>query len=117
VAKSDLREWAVKGAEQRLIEIAEEAKLIYATFPELRARGREVEAAIQSSATRTASPRSEATAHRPQRQMSAAGRKRIGDAAKRRWAEWRAKQNASANTDAGTASAATAARGRARKKK
>ena len=37
---SDLRAWAVKGAEQRLVEIAEEAKAVFASFPELRAQGR-----------------------------------------------------------------------------
>ena len=36
MAKSDLREWAVKGAEQRLVELAEEARTIFAAFPELR---------------------------------------------------------------------------------
>ena len=35
-AKSDLREWAVKGAEQRLVELAEEARTIFTAFPELR---------------------------------------------------------------------------------
>ena len=40
MAKSDLREWAVKGAEQRLVELAEEARTIFAAFPELRGRGR-----------------------------------------------------------------------------
>jgi len=40
LAKSDLRAWAVKGAEQRLVEIAEEARWIFSAFPELRAPGR-----------------------------------------------------------------------------
>ena len=40
MAKSDLREWAVKGAEQRLVELAEEARTIFAAFPELRGQGR-----------------------------------------------------------------------------
>ena len=40
MAKSDLREWAVKGAEQRLVELAEEARAIFAAFPELRGHGR-----------------------------------------------------------------------------
>jgi hypothetical protein len=40
MAKSDLREWAVKGAEQRLVELAEEARAIFAAFPELRGQGR-----------------------------------------------------------------------------
>ena len=40
MAKSDLREWAVKGAEQRLVELAEEARAIFAAFPELRGQAR-----------------------------------------------------------------------------
>ena len=40
MAKSDLREWAVKGAEQRLVELADEARAIFAAFPELREQGR-----------------------------------------------------------------------------
>ena len=40
MANSNLREWAVKGAEQRLVELAEEARAIFAAFPELRGRGR-----------------------------------------------------------------------------
>ena len=36
MAKSDLREWAVKGAEQRLVELAEEARAIFAAFPKMR---------------------------------------------------------------------------------
>ena len=40
MANSDLREWAVKGAEQRLVELAEEARAIFAAFPELRGQGR-----------------------------------------------------------------------------
>jgi hypothetical protein len=38
MAKSALREWAVKGAEQRLVELAEEARAIFTAFPELRGR-------------------------------------------------------------------------------
>ena len=38
--ESALREWAVKGAEQRLVELAEEARAIFAAFPELRGPGR-----------------------------------------------------------------------------
>ena len=40
MSKSDLREWAVKGAEQRLVELAEEARTIFVAFPELPGRGR-----------------------------------------------------------------------------
>ena len=36
---AQLRQWAVRGAEQRLQEIAAEAAAIYQAFPELRGRG------------------------------------------------------------------------------
>ncbi len=39
VADQDMRGWALKGAEQRLVEMAQEAKAIYAAFPELREGG------------------------------------------------------------------------------
>jgi len=39
MAKTDLRGWAVKGAEQRLVELAEEARANFAAFPELRGPG------------------------------------------------------------------------------
>ena len=39
-AAVDIRTWAIKGAGQRLVELAEEAKAIFATFPELRGQGR-----------------------------------------------------------------------------
>jgi hypothetical protein len=46
MAKFDLRVWAVKGAEQRLVELAEEARAIFAAFPELRAEGRGFDAKL-----------------------------------------------------------------------
>ena len=39
MAKSDLREWAVKGAEQRLVELADEARAIFAAFPSCEGKG------------------------------------------------------------------------------
>jgi hypothetical protein len=86
MAKSDLREWAVKGAEQRLVELAEEARAIFAAFPELREQGRGF-----------GSQREVSTAHvkpsqRRRKGMSAAARKKVSLAQKKRWAEWRKKR-------------------------
>lgn len=81
MARADLREWALKGAEQRLVEIAAEAARIYAEFPELRDSGQ------------TTAP---ASAVRPDRQprrrkrRSLASRKRMAEAQRKRWAKARA---------------------------
>ena len=86
--KDNLRRYAVVGAEQRLLELAEEAAGIFAIFPELRAPGRGfmargLEGRARPSAG-TAAPR------RRRRKMSAEARKRISDAQKARWARQRA---------------------------
>jgi hypothetical protein len=86
MAASDLRSWAVKGAEQRLGEIAEEAKLIFRTFPELRHRGRGFDLP-KASATSGANMESPAKAtNRRRRKMSAAARKAVSDRMKKYWA-------------------------------
>ena len=85
MAKSDLREWAVKGAEQRLVELAEEARAIFAAFPELRGRGRGFEV---SRGRRRNRPRLHPSKRR-RKTMSAAARRKIALAQKKRWAEWR----------------------------
>jgi hypothetical protein len=86
---SDIREWAVKGAEQRLLEIAEEAKAIFRAFPELRGKGRGFEAQELD--------REPAPARFGQRRMSAAARRRISEAQKARWA--RQEANASPRSE------------------
>ena len=92
MAKSDLREWAVKGAEQRLVELAEEARAIFAAFPELRGQGRGFEVGRgRKVATATVTP-----ARRSRKPMSAAARRKIALAQKKRWAEWRKKKGQSA---------------------
>jgi hypothetical protein len=100
VASSDLRQWAIKGAEQRLVEIAEEAKAIYAQFPELREEGRgpKAQSALRTR-TRTAagSPEDGQPAkggRRRRRTMSREARKRISEAQKARWAKQKAGQPA-----------------------
>jgi hypothetical protein len=134
--RAQLRQWAVRGAEQRLQEIAAEAAAIHRAFPELRdrslrgavaatvvtaARGRRRGRANMSAAQRkavsermrkywaarregagggtsagsaksgAAKPAKAAAAKRTRgpRKMSAAARKRISDAQKKRWAEQR----------------------------
>ena len=133
---AQLRQWAVRGAEQRLQEIAAEAAAIHQAFPELRDRGdrrastataataekgrrrgrsnmsaaqrkavsermRKYWAARREGAGATSAGRAKAKAARPAkaaaagrtrgpRKMSAAARKRISDAQKKRWAARRA---------------------------
>jgi hypothetical protein len=84
--KIDLRGYATIGAEHRLLEIAVEAARIFEAFPELRARGRGFDALGGKA---TANAVSAAPVQRRPRQMSAAGRKRISEAARKRWANWR----------------------------
>lgn len=128
-----LRQWAVRGAEQRLQEIAAEAAAIYQAFPELRdrtprttapaaaapaakrgrrgnmspaqrravsermrkywaARRESAGGAASAGGTKAAAgrPARAAKKTRGPRKMSAAARKRISDAQKKRWAARRA---------------------------
>jgi hypothetical protein len=86
---NDLRRYAVVGAEQRLLELAEEAAAIFAIFPELRAPGRGFMAKGRGESApgdADAAP----TKRRRRRKMSAEARKRISDAQKARWAKQKA---------------------------
>jgi hypothetical protein len=87
MATSDLRSWAVKGAEQRLGEIAEEAKVIFQTFPELRHRGRgfDLPKASARAGGSVESP-AKATSRSHRRKMSPAARKAVSDRMKKFWA-------------------------------
>lgn len=88
MAPDDLRVWAVKGAEQRLLEIAEEARAIFRTFPELRAEGRGFD--LQPSAAKGAPASARRGRPRGRRKgMSAAARKAVGARMKKYWAERR----------------------------
>ena len=88
---SDLRRYAVVGAEQRLLELAEEAAVIFAMFPELRAPGRGF---MAKSGSRRAAGRADViptrTRQRRRRKMSADARRRISEAQTARWAKQRA---------------------------
>lgn len=88
---SDLRGYAVVGAEQRLLELAEEAARIFAIFPELRAPGRGFMAEKGSrSGDDDAAPAIPGARRR--RTMSAAARKRISEAQKARWKKQKAEK-------------------------
>lgn len=85
MAKFDMREWAVRGAEQRLREMTEETRAILAAFPELRGRrGPASTSRIVAAESETDRP----TGRR--RKRSAAARKRMSDAQKARWARQKA---------------------------
>jgi hypothetical protein len=81
----DLRRFAFIGAQARLAEITAESEKILSFFPELRG-SRNSAAARNSSASPSPRPRRRRT------KMSAEARRRIAEAQKKRWAEWR-KQN------------------------
>ena len=88
---NNLRRYAVVGAEQRLLELAEEAAGIFAMFPELRAPGRGFMAGGQGGRPgQAAGAPGAAVPRRRRRKMSAEARKRISDAQKARWARQRA---------------------------
>ena len=78
-----MRQWALRGAELRLLEIAQEAAAIYAAFPELRERGKSAPPAAEA-------PQGAGRPRRRRRQLSAEARQRISDAQKARWAKQKA---------------------------
>jgi hypothetical protein len=82
---NDLRRYAVVGAEQRLLELAEEAAQIFAIFPELRAPGRGF-MATRGGQAEPSGPASTPKRRRRRKTISAEGRKRISEAQKARWA-------------------------------
>jgi hypothetical protein len=101
MAEIDMREWAVRGARQRLAEIDEERSRIYATFPELR-RGRPQSSsravtggsdAAQQAAGEDAGPartgrgrRGRKRGARKRRVMSAEQRKAVSERMRKYWA-------------------------------
>jgi hypothetical protein len=81
--QDNIRKWALIGAEQRLIELAEEAAAINREFPELRERDpRKRPAAAVSPA---------APSGRRRRKMSTEARRKISEAQKARWAKQKKK--------------------------
>lgn len=104
MADAVMRGWALKGAEQRLLEIAEEAARIYAEFPELRDRA----GAAPGRGRARGSAGGDTKGLRKARTMSAEARQRISDAQKARWARQKA---------GGAANAPAAAKSRSGRKK
>ena len=88
MASVDLRGWAVKGAEQRLAEIADEARAIFQTFPELRKQGRGLDLGTTGRKSADASGEDAAPKRRRSR-MSPAARKAVSARMKKYWAERR----------------------------
>ena len=117
MADLDMRSWALKGAEQRLFEIGQEARAIFTMFPELRDQDREFMSRGTAAASR---PRDggrdsvERRKPRKRRRMSAEARKKIGDAQRARWAKQKAQQS---NRATAKSSGTPARTRRSRKKK
>jgi len=92
-ASNQLREFAIIGARARVKELREEIASIHRDFPELRASGGS--GGVPSPFSKTPG-QTEPSAHdgedrpRRRRRMSAAARKKISDAQKKRWAKQRA---------------------------
>jgi hypothetical protein len=82
-----IRRWALIGAEQRLVQLAEEAASIHRTFPELRQGGAGVGNGSSRRPLRAGPELVGGKPVRKKRKLSAAGRKAISDAAKARWAK------------------------------
>jgi hypothetical protein len=103
---SDLRRYALAGAQARLIEIAQEADVIRRAFPELR----EGQGMRRShSQEDSAEPSTPTRRRRGRRSMSTAQRKAVGVRMKEYWAARRSGSQATeAGSDSATATAAVA---------
>jgi hypothetical protein len=110
LSNSDLRRYAMLGAEARLAELDKETASIYQAFPELRKqrRARSVPAAAGEVAARTGR-------RRRRRTMSPAQREEVRQRMKRYWAQRRG-ASAAAQGEAGAAKTARAAGKRGRRK-
>jgi hypothetical protein len=91
IQNDELHKYAVRGAEQRLLEIADEARRIFQQFPELRQHGRGFEAGARQAPTKAASAAPSTRRRRPgRRRMSAAERRAVSQRMTRYWAARRA---------------------------
>jgi hypothetical protein len=86
----NLRTWALAGAEQRLLQIAEETAAIRRMFPELQQRGYARKRRADNIGATDGPARK-----RRRKKMSAEARKRISDAQRARWAKQRARAGSS----------------------
>ena len=87
MSKFNLKSYARRGAEARLRELAEEAKLLLKVFPDLRASFDEDELPVNFILKRGA--RRAARGGRKRSKMSAAQRKAVSARMKKYWAERR----------------------------
>ena len=106
---AQVRQWAIKGAEQRLLEIAAEAAAIHETFPELRDRG-----GAQRGTGATETPAGAGA--RGRTNMSAAQRKAVSERMRKYWAARRegTAEDTSSGTSKGRTSGGNAKGGRAK---
>ena len=100
---AQLRQWAVRGAEQRLQEIAAETAAIHQAFPEL--RDRRHRAAPTATAVTAAKGR-----RRGRSNMSAAQRKAVSERMRRYWAARRESAGGAASAGSAKAKAARPAK-------
>lgn len=99
---TDLRHYAVLGAEARLLAIAEEAAAIYRVFPELRDRPNSGDiSAFSGRGKQSSSAGTEANGRR-RSPMTAAQRKAIGERMKRYWAARRGQAKEPQATESGS---------------
>ena len=110
MTQEELHRLARIGAEARLQELQDEIQSIHAAFPDLRRSG-SAQGQTAARVEKNGSAAEPTRKQRRRRKMSADARKRIGDAQRKRWAEWKATQG-TAESGAGVS-----AHGRAQKKK
>jgi hypothetical protein len=88
--KTDILKWARLGAASRLLELDEERNAILKAFPGLTSGSVRTRRGITARAVGAGSGSASAPVARKRRKMSAAARKRISDAQKKRWAAQKA---------------------------
>ena len=91
LSRHELMVYAREGAQARIEQLRVELASLEAAFGSGLGRGRQSDAAAPA----VAAPRVGAAPHK--RKLSAAGRKRIADAAKKRWAKWRSEMGRAKN--------------------
>jgi hypothetical protein len=82
LSRQQLLQYARAGAQARIAELRRELAALEAAFGDGRLAGRQAPTATIAGEKKS------------RRNMSAAARRRIGQAAKRRWAKWRAEKKA-----------------------
>src|SRR5688572_2875048 len=97
--QEELRRLAQIGAEARLEALHREVAAIHEVFPELR-RVRSAAAPNPYTAGVRSAVAGAVTRRRSRRKLSREARKRIGDAQRKRWAAWKAKNGKAAEQPA-----------------